>query len=88
MKKADYTAQIIQDLENRAKDCDNNYNAFHAEWERLMAKCKTLVEEGHTIMSKVMLDNTESRHATFERMVEFDEEHKAIASAILAIQAK
>jgi len=88
MKKADYTLQLVQDLENRAQDCDRNYNAFHEEWERLMSECKTLVEEGHTIMSKVMLDNTESRHATFERMMQFDEEHKAITSAILAIQAK
>jgi len=88
MKKADYTIQLVQDLENRAQDCDRNYNAFHVEWERLMAECKTLCDEGHTIMSKVMLDNTESRHATFERMMQYDEEHKAISAAILAIQAK
>lgn len=88
MKQADYTLQLVQDLESRATDCDNNYNAFHVEWERLMTECKTLCDEGHTIMSKELLDNTENRHATFERMMQYDEEHKAISSAILAIQAK
>jgi len=86
MKNAlDYTNEIITDLQNREEDCERNYNAFHKEWERLMAECKTLVDGGATIMSPELLNNTENRHATFERMQEFDEESKAIRAAITAI---
>jgi len=86
MKKAiDYTNEIITDLEAREADCERNYNAFHKEWERLMAVSETLVNGGSTIISLELQNNTEQRVAAFQKMEELHEESTAIRAAITSI---